>query len=87
MLRCRAHAALAAALAATAGTLELPGERPDSPGGTVPVRTAGNPAGAKLRQLLVAALDQAPDYRGTLPLLTRLEPAAVSRVVGDLSAG
>ncbi|HEY1627325.1 MAG TPA: hypothetical protein VGG16_26390 [Streptosporangiaceae bacterium] len=51
------------------------------------MRTAGNPAGAKLRQLLVAALDQAPDYRGTLPLLTRLEPAAVSRVVGDLSAG
>ena len=65
-------------------------DRPRRPadGRIVPVRIADNPAGAKLRELLTAALDQAPpDYDGILPVLTRLAPAAVIRAARDCSTG
>jgi hypothetical protein len=83
-----ALAALAAALAAEPATLEPQTGRTDpADGGIVPERIADNPAGAKLSELLAAALDQAPDYDGILPVLTRLAPAAVIRAARDCSTG
>jgi hypothetical protein len=84
-----ALAALAAALAAEPGTLEPQTGRADpADGGIVPAQIADNPAGAKLGELLAAALDEAPpNYDGILPVLTRLAPAAVIRAARDCSAG